>query len=304
MDNKKYIEALKSIIGDENVKENESMSKHTSFRVGGNADIYIEVDSLEKLSKILDIKRDIPLTIIGNGSNVLVKDNGIRGVVLRYTAKNYTINNEEDNVEVEVDAGVVNAYLAQILMNNSTTGFEFASGIPGTIGGAIYMNAGAYGKEMKNIVSNVTYLDLKDNTIHCIERDKCKFEYRKSIFMNKDAIILKARLIFTKGEKNDIKAMMDFYKEKRVESQPIEFPNGGSTFKRGDGFITAKLIDDAGLKGKRIGGAEISKKHAGFIINADNATAKDILELSKYVQDEVFKKFNKKIELEVRILGE
>ncbi len=304
MDNKKYIEDLKSILGNENVRVNENMSKHTTFSVGGNADIYIEVDSIEKLSKIIETKRNMPLTIIGNGSNILVKDNGIRGVVLKYTAKNFTINYNEDDVEVEADAGIVNAYLAQVLMNNSVSGFEFASGIPGTIGGAIYMNAGAYGKEMKDIIFNVTYLDLNDNTIHCISNDECKFEYRKSFFMNKEVIIIKAKLLFTKGEKNDIKATMDKYREKRVESQPIEFPNGGSTFKRGDGFITAKLIDEAGLKGKRIGGAEISKKHAGFIINKDNATAKDILELSKYVQDEVLKKFNKKIELEVRILGE
>lgn len=300
MNNLEIITQLRKIVGDDNLRLNESMTKHTSLRVGGKADIFINVDSLEKLTKIINLQTNLPITIIGNGSNVLVKDAGIRGIVLKYTANKYKIN----QYEVEADAGVSNAALSYVLLNEELTGFEFASGIPGTIGGAIYMNAGAYGKEMKDVIKDVTYINLDDKTIHTIDCNDCNFDYRKSVFMEMNVIILKATLIFSKGEKEKIKQEMDVNKEKRLESQPTEFPNAGSTFKRGDGFITAKLIDEAGLKGAQIGGAEVSTKHAGFIINKNNASASDVLQLAEFVQKEVYKKFNKKIELEMRILGE
>ena len=302
MDKNKIHELLESLLGKENVKEKESMAKHTSLRVGGNADFFVTIDSVEKLKEFLELKIEEPITVIGNGSNILVKDSGIRGIVIKYTASNYKITEDNGDFVIEVDSGLTNGKLAYALLNEEITGFEFAAGIPGTIGGAIFMNAGAYGKEMKDIITNVTYLDLTDNTIHTINNEKCNFSYRKSCFMDMKVIILKANILLHKGNKAEIKKTMDDNLKKRIETQPVEYPNAGSTFKRGDGFITAKLIDEAGLKGTKIGGAEVSLKHAGFIINSGNATAEDILNLVKYVQEKVYEKFNKKIELEVRIL--
>lgn len=299
-----YIKELIGLLGQDNVKENEDMSKHSSFKAGGKAEIFAIIDSAKKLEKVLKIDYDIPITVIGNGSNILVKDTGIKGLIIKYTSCNYEIEKKGNHYELCADAGLLNGKLAYILLKEELTGFEFASGIPGTLGGAIFMNAGAYGKEMCDIVKNVTYIDLEDRKLYTIENKDCSFSYRKSIFMEKKAIIISSRIILEKGKAEEIKALMDENLKKRIATQPIEYPNGGSTFKRGDGFITAKLIDEAGLKGKQIGGAQVSKKHAGFIINYDNATADDILKLAELVQNEVYKKFNKRIELEVRILGQ
>lgn len=304
MDNfEKYIERIEKIVGKDNVKINEPMKNHTTFRVGGNADLFVIVDTFEKIQAILDLDLNIPITVIGNGSNVLVKDSGIRGIVIKYIANEIKIKQENELIIAEVDSGVLNAKLSNELIETEATGFEFASGIPGTIGGAIYMNAGAYGKEMIDIIKDVTYIDLSDNTVHKVNKEECRFGYRKSVFMEKDTLIVKATFTFAKGKKDDITKQIENYRKRRIETQPVEYPNGGSTFKRGNGFITAKLIDEAGLKGTRIGDAEVSEKHAGFIINRGNATAEDILKLVEYVQDEVYKKFKKRIDLEVRVLG-
>lgn len=304
MNKQECVNLLKKIIDEDNIKIDEEMSKHTSFKIGGKADIFIKVDSEDKIIKILELKLNLPLTIIGNGTNLLVKDNGVRGIVLKYTSQNYSIIDKNEKKQVTVDAGMTNIKLAQILLQNELKGFEFASGIPGTIGGAIYMNAGAYGKEISEITEEVTYIDMKEQKIHTIKKNECDFSYRHSFFTDRDCIILNATFLFTKGRKNDIKMVMDEYREKRLSTQPLEHPNAGSTFKRGDGFITAKLIDEAGLKGYKIGGAEVSTKHAGFIINSNNATATDVLKLTKLIQKKIYEKFNKKIELEVRVIGE
>lgn len=304
MDNfEKYIERIEKIVGKDNVKINEPMKNHTTFRVGGKADLFVIVDTFEKIQAMLDLDLKIPITVIGNGSNVLVKDSGIRGIVIKYIANEIKIKQENELIIAEVDSGVLNAKLSNELIETEATGFEFASGIPGTIGGAIYMNAGAYGKEMIDIIKDVTYIDLSDNTVHKVNKEECNFGYRKSIFLEKNTLIVKATFIFTKGIKDDIKKQIEDYRKRRIETQPVEYPNCGSTFRRGNGFITAKLIDEAGLKGTRIGDAEVSEKHAGFIINRGNATAEDILKLVEYVQDEVYKKFKKRIDLEVRVLG-
>lgn len=345
---------LEDILGASNVKYNEPMSKHTSFKVGGNADIFITVDSQEKLLKVLDFatnnkfakdkqtwqkidtynenkenasEQSLPITIVGNGTNLLVKDGGIRGLVIKYIANNYFIvdsnnanieekeskttilgqsqaNKEDENYFVTISSGMTNALLAKILLDNSLSGFEFAGGIPGTIGGAIYMNAGAYGAEMQNIVVSTKYLDLNTYEIKTIANNEHNFEYRKSIFQNLNTVILETTLKLQKGNKEEIKAKMQEYAEKRKTTQPLDKPSAGSTFKRGTDFITAKLIDESGLKGYSIGGAQVSEKHAGFIINKGNATAKDIINLINYVKEKVYEKFGKTIEEEVRIIGE
>lgn len=284
---------------------NEPMSKHTSFKVGGPADIFITVNSIEEIQFVLNIAKTncIPVYIMGNGSNLLVKDNGIRGVVIKLNLDKIDIRENDDIVTVTAEAGVKLGALAQILLKNSITGFEFASGIPGTIGGAIRMNAGAHGGEMKDIVNKTTYMD-KEGNIFTIENKDHEFTYRNSIFGRKDYIILCTELILHKGNQEEIKAKMDEYFAFRKEKQPLEYPNAGSTFKRGEDFITAKLIDECGLKGYQIGGAQISEKHAGFIVNKDNATAEDILKLVKYTKETVLKKTGKKIELELEVIGE
>ena len=298
-----FFKNLADIVGYDNIKKNEPMSKHTSFKVGGNADYFIEINSdknvINKISKFAN-ENHIKLTIIGNGTNILVSDNGIRGIVLKLKVDtSYNICDDY----IEVSAGVQNAYVANIMLNNEMTGFEFASGIPGTIGGAIVMNAGAFGSEMKDILYEVSGIDLNTHKSFNFNNDDCKFSYRTSIFQNnQNLFILSAKIKYSQGNREDIKNLMNEYKEKRLSTQPLDKPSAGSTFKRGDGFITAKLIDEAGLKGYSIGGAMVSTKHAGFIVNTGSATAKDIEELIKYVKDEVYKKFNKKIEEEVRII--
>ncbi len=284
---------------------NESMSKHTSFKVGGNADIFIVIDSIEQLQYVLKEAKTtkLPIYVIGNGTNILVKDKGIRGIVLKLDLNSIDIKENDDEVLVNVESGVKLGTLAQKLLQNSITGFEFASCIPGTIGGAIRMNAGAHGNEMKDIVTKTTYIDL-DGNIHTIDNKEHQFEYRNSIFSKKQYIILATQLKLYKGNRNQIKLEMDKNLKFRKEKQPIEYPNAGSTFKRGNDFITAQLIDKCGLKGYTIGDAQVSDKHAGFIINRGNATAKDILDLIEYTKEVVFKNTGKIIELEIEVLGE
>ena len=313
---------LENILGKENVKYNEPMSKHTSFRVGGNADIFAIVDSEENLTKVIKLakKSSMPITIVGNGTNLLVKDGGIRGLVIKYIANDYSImdtdevkdkgnldKNEENNNKskiVTVSSGMTNARLAKILLDNSLTGFEFLAGVPGTIGGALVMNAGAYGGEIKDLVLKTKYIDLDTGEIKKIENNEHKFEYRKSIFQNLNCVILETTLKLQTGNKEQIEEKMQEYSKKRRESQPLDMPSAGSTFKRGENFITAKLIDESGLKGYSIGGAEVSNKHAGFIVNKGNATAKDIIDLINYVKEKVYEEFGKTIQEEVKIIGE
>lgn len=306
LDNKEILNNLEKIISKEKIKQNEPMKEHTSLKIGGPAEIFVRVSSVEELKEILKLCKTnkIPLTIVGNGSNILVLDKGIKGIVIKTNLKEIKIKNKEnENIEITVDDGVQLGFLAQKLLKEEITGFEELSGIPGTIGGAIVMNAGAHGKEMKDIVTEITAIDYS-GSIHIFTNEQAKFEYRNSIFSTGEYIILQVKLLLKKGNKEEIKLKMNEYAQYRKEKQPIEYPSAGSTFKRGTDFVTAKLIDDAGLKGYSIGGAKVSEKHAGFLINTGNATAKDIIELVKYVQDKVYEKFGKKIELEIKILGE
>lgn len=307
--NEDCIKQIEKIIDKNFIKLNEPMSKHTSFRVGGNADVYIIVQNKENLIEVLKIAKEynLPITIVGNGTNLLVKDNGIRGLVINYASSNFEIidSNKVDEYKIKVDSGVKNGVLAQFLLKNELTGFEFAAGIPGTIGGAIYMNAGAFGGEIANIVESVTYISLKDLKIYTLKNEQCEFAYRTSIFeQDEDKIILEAIFNFKKGKKEEIAQKMDEFRNKRLSSQPLDKPSAGSTFKRGENFITAKLIDECNLKGYKIGGAQVSEKHAGFIINTGNASAKDIIDLIEYVKTKVYEKFGVEIKPEVRVIGE
>ncbi len=304
MENKQILENLEKIISKERIKQNEPMKNHTSFKIGGPAEFYIKITSIKELQKILEFakKEKIKITILGNGSNVLVSDSGIKGIVIRTNLKEIKIEPKEQNkIEITVDDATPIGFLAQKLLKEEITGFEEISGIPGTIGGAILMNAGAHGKEMKDIVTEITAIDY-NGKIHKFTNEQAKFTYRNSIFSSGKYIILQAKIILEKGNAKEIKAKMDEYTQFRKEKQPIEYPSAGSTFKRGTDFITAKLIDDAGLKGYTIGGAKVSEKHAGFIINTGNATAQDVLDLAKYVTDKVYEKFGKKIEFEIKIV--
>ena len=302
MTNPQIYDLITEKIAKENILIDEPMKKHTSFKIGGNADFFVRAKDEEEVRFILEIckKNDIPLTIVGNGSNLLISDEGIRGIVLKINIDKVLIENDT----VTVGAGVPLAKLAFQLLNESLSGFEFASGIPGTIGGAIRMNAGAYGSEFKDIVIETKCMNY-DGKIVILNNDQQKFEYRKSIFKDEKYIILETKLQLTRVEDNSvIKEKMDEFKKNRMEKQPIEFPSAGSTFKRGTDFITAKLIDECGLKGYSVGGAKVSEKHAGFVINTGNATYKDVLELISIIKYEVLKKFGKEIELEIETIGE
>lgn len=300
------MEELEQIIGKENIKYNESMASHTSFKVGGPAEIYATINNVETLIKAIKYAKehDLNVTIIGNGTNVLVKDEGIKGLVIRYISEDYEISFDEnlDDAVFTVSAGMLNAKAANILLEEGYSGFEVLAGIPGTIGGAVYMNAGAFGWEVKNNLYDVDVLLLEDMNVYTLLAEKCDLGYRSSIFQNENCIILSASFKVKKESKDVIKNNMEEYREKRALLNQPKLPNAGSTFKRGTDFVTAKLIDDAGLKGKTIGGAQVSLDHAGFIVNTGEATAKDILDLVDLVKKEIKEKFDKDIELEVRIL--
>ena len=305
LENKEILENLKNIIPEEKIKENELMKNHTTLKIGGPAEFFVKINLIEELKNILEFSRNynIPITIIGNGSNLLVLDKKISGIVIKLELKEIKINDiAAEKKEVIVDAGVPIGLLAQKLLKEEITGFEEISGIPGTIGGAIVMNAGAHGKEIKDLVTEVIAMDYEGN-IHTFTNEQSEFAYRHSKYLDEKYIILQVKLLLENGNKEEIKEKMDGYSQYRKERQPIEFPNAGSTFKRGEGFITAKLIDEAGLKGYSIGGAQISDKHSGFIINKGNATSQDVLDLVKVVTDKVYDKFGKKIELEIKIIG-
>lgn len=304
MNIEKIIEEAGLKIASEKIKYNEEMKNYTSFKIGGPADCLIKIDNTEDLKEVLNLaqEKQIPLTILGNGSNVLISDKGIEGITLIIKIEKLEIEENGDKIKVIVGAGEKNAKIARIFLNQDISGFEEISGIPGTIGGAIRMNAGAHGKEMKDIVKKVKAISYNGEQKE-FTNEEMKFEYRRSMLKDERYIVTEVELELTKGKKEEIQAKMEEYKTFRKEKQPIEYPSAGSTFKRGEDFITAKLIDEAGLKGYSVGDAEVSTKHAGFVINKGNATSEDVLKLVKYVQEKVYEKFSKKIELEVEIIG-
>ncbi len=296
---------LQEILSKADILKNEPMSKHTSFKIGGNAEYFIKVKSIQELKNILLLanKNNIPVTIVGNGTNLLVRKGGIKGFVLKLVFNEFKIKRNANEVLITAEAGMSLAALSAIALKEEIMGLEFLSGIPGTIGGAIRMNAGAYGTEMKDIVLKTKVMSY-DGKVKTLTLEEQHFSYRNSIFSNNKYIILETTLKLQKGKKEEIESKMKEYSLHRKESQPLEYPNAGSTFKRVDGMITAKLIDDCGLKGINVGDAEVSRKHAGFVINKGNASAEDVLNLTTIVKEKVKEKFGVNIELEILVLGE
>lgn len=284
------------------IKKNEPLKNHTSFKIGGPADELCSVNTTEDIKKLIKYAKDngIPYTVMGNGSNLLVSDKGIRGLVIKI-AKGFE-KTEVCGEKIKAKSGILLSKLANIAAENGLSGLEFASGIPGTLGGAVYMNAGAYGGEMKDIVERVTY--LSDGEIRICEKEELDFEYRHSRFSDGEDIILSAELSLKKGNAAEIRAKMEDLKERRCSKQPLSMPSAGSTFKRPEGYFTGKLIEDSGLKGFCVGGAQVSEKHSGFVVNTGNATAQDVLDLIKHIQDTVYDKFEVKLETEVKMVGE
>lgn len=291
------------IVGENKVLEQEPMARHTTFRIGGPADYFVELGSIEQIRAAIQVCREenLPWFVLGRGSNLLVSDKGYRGVILSIY-KDFQ-KTEIQGETVTVQAGVLLTTLSGKVLDASLTGLEFASGIPGTIGGAVVMNAGAYGGEMKDIVRKVTVLD-QDGEVRTLTCGEMQFGYRTSLAKKKGYIVLGAELTLKQGEKEKIRGEMQALKTKRIEKQPLEFPSAGSTFKRPEGYFAGKLIMDAGLRGAAVGGAQVSEKHCGFVVNTGNATAADVRELMRQVQGKVQEQFGVHLEPEVRFLGE
>lgn len=297
------VEALRVALGNDAVLTDEPMSGHTTFRTGGPADIFIMPSCLKEVKESIRILQEYetPFLVMGNGSNLLVRDNGIRGAVLHIGGRMAKVDVDEEYVYAE--GGILLAALSAKVAENALTGLEFASGIPGTLGGAVTMNAGAYGGEMRDVLVSVEVLtkEIEQKTISVKDLE---LSYRHSILPKEGYILLKATLKLQKGNPDAIKARMAELGEKRREKQPLQYPSAGSTFKRPEGYYAGKLIQDSGLKGKSIGGAQVSEKHAGFIINTGKATTQDILDLIAFCQQAVFEKFGVVLEPEVKIVGD
>lgn len=294
---------LEEIVGKDKIKYNQKMSKYTTMRVGGPCDCIVFPDEISKIKEVIDFCKNENITffVIGNGSNLLVKDEGIHGVVIKLGHRFGKI--EIDGEYILAYAGATMPALSQLAKKNSLKGLEFACGIPGTIGGGVKMNAGAYGSQISDILYEVTYMDEKEE-IKTIKNKDCSFGYRKSIFtINPNYVILSAKFKLEKGNIDEIENKMRENSLARKTKQPLEYPNFGSVFKRPEGYFVGKLVDDAGLRGYKIGGAQVSTKHTGFIVNVDNATCKDVLDLIEYVQTTVYNKFNVKLTPEVIIIG-
>lgn len=300
--NRDFYDKLVEIVSKEAILENEPMSKHTTFRIGGNADMFVSPQVSQVASIIALAKEyDVPVTIIGNGSNLLVGDKGIRGLVLSFGKEAEEI--QVDGNCITVSAGTILAKVAAEAAKRSLAGFEFAAGIPGTLGGAIVMNAGAYGGEMKDVLVRATVL-TPDGEILELSNEELDLSYRHSCIPENGYIVLSAVMKLEPGVESDIREKMAGFKNSRVEKQPLEYPSAGSTFKRPEGYFAGKLIQDAELRGYQVGGAQVSEKHCGFVINKGNATASDVLQLIEDVKKIVYDKFQVELEPEVKMIGE
>ena len=301
--NQSFYDKLNNVIGKDSILIDEPMSRHTTFRVGGPADFFVIPKAKEEVRDVIRICKEagMPYYIIGNGRNLLVSDAGYRGVIVQIYKEMNEVKVEGDLVKAQ--AGALLSGIAAKALGAELSGFEFASGIPGTIGGACVMNAGAYGGEMKDVLESVTVLTGEGKIIE-LGRNELELGYRTSVIAKKGYIVLGAALKLERGDGEKIKTYMDELKEKRVTKQPLEYPSAGSTFKRPEGYFAGKLIEDAGLRGFQVGGAQVSEKHCGFVINRDHATAADIMELMRQVQIRVKENSGVDLEPEVKRLGD
>ncbi len=317
--NQTFVKSVTEQLPQLSLMQDEPMKKHTTFRIGGAADYYAEPD-VSQISKLIEIAKacDMPVAVIGNGSNLLVGDKGIEGPVIgigkglseievteavaqQSTAQDFTA--QDNGRIITAGAGAILAAVAAKAAEASLSGLEFASGIPGSVGGAVVMNAGAYGGEIKDVLIDATVLTA-EGELRTVTRDELDLSYRHSIVPEKGYIVLSARFMLTPKPQDEIKAYMAELRAKRVEKQPLEYPSAGSTFKRPEGYFAGKLIMDAGLRGYSVGDAQVSQKHCGFVVNKGEATAADVLTLIKDVQETVLKQFGVKLEPEVKMIGE
>ena len=303
MDNHRIENKFCTCLGSDNVKLQEPMSRHTTFRIGGPADFYLCPHSTKEVQEIVEICKEekLPYFVLGNGSNLLVSDKGYRGVVVQLW-KNFSDITVKDCC-IQAKAGALLSKVAVEALEAGLTGMEFASGIPGTIGGAAFMNAGAYGGEMKDIIKSVKVLDTQGE-VRVLPKEELKMGYRTSIVKEKGYTVLSVELELSKGNREEIRNTMEDLKERRTSKQPLEMPSAGSTFKRPEGYFAGKLIMDSGLRGFSVGGAQVSEKHCGFVVNKGGATAMDVLNLIREVQRRVKEQFGVDLETEVRFLGE
>lgn len=301
--NQNFYDKLNNVIAKDSILIDEPMSRHTTFRVGGPADFFVTPKAKEEVRDVVRICKEagMPYYIIGNGSNLLVSDAGYRGVIVQIYKEMNEVKVEGDLVKAQ--AGALLSGIAAKALGAELSGFEFASGIPGTIGGACVMNAGAYGGEMKDVLESVTVLTGEGKIIE-LGRNELELGYRTSVIAKKGYIVLGAVLKLERGDGEKIKTYMDELKEKRVTKQPLEYPSAGSTFKRPEGYFAGKLIQDSGLKGFTVGGAQVSEKHSGFVINKGNATAADVMELIRQVTAKVKEDTGVTMEPEVKQIGE
>jgi UDP-N-acetylmuramate dehydrogenase len=303
---KEFYEKLKKIITEGQILRDEPLSNHTTFRIGGPCDFFVIADTQEEFTQVIRLckQEEVPCFIIGNGSNLLVADEGLSGVVLRLNedVTKLTVEEKGEKTIVTACAGINLSNLAMKIANLSLTGFEFAAGIPGTLGGAIYMNAGAYGGEIKDCILSARVVSPEGEIIE-FSKDDLKLSYRSSSIQKSGYSILSASFEFKKGDYAQIHSCIEDLNRQRREKQPLEFPSAGSTFKRPEGYFAGKLIMDAGLRGYRVGDAMVSEKHCGFVINVGNATAKDVMQLLTDVQRIVKEKFGVTIEPEVKLIS-
>ena len=299
----KIIERFSNLLGNEKVRINEPMNRHTTFRIGGPADYFLLPSSSEEVKGILEICKEESLQyfILGNGSNLLVSDEGYRGVIIQLY-RNYGGLTVE-GTEIRAGAGVLLSQIAAAARNESLTGFEFAGGIPGTLGGAVVMNAGAYGGELKDVLKEAVVMDREGN-IFTVPVEKLAMGYRTSLVKTAGYLVLEVVISLKKGSQEEICDTMKDLADRRISKQPLEYPSAGSTFKRPEGYFAGKLIMDAGLRGYQVGGAQVSEKHCGFVINKGNATAADVCRLMADVQAKVQEQFGVTLEPEVKFLGD
>lgn len=297
------ISKFEDVIGKDRVLVEEPMKKHTTFRLGGAADYFLSPEKAEQVAELIHICREenISYFILGNGSNLLVSDRGYRGTVIQIFKNMNDIRVE--GTKLYVQAGALLSAIARKALDAGLTGMEFASGIPGTVGGAAVMNAGAYGGEMKDIIKSVTVL-TKEGEMKVLDASELQFGYRTSVIKENGYVVLEAVIQLCPGDKETIQKRMEELKEQRVTKQPLEYASAGSTFKRPEGYFAGKLIQDAGLRGYQVGGAQVSEKHCGFVINTGDAVAEDVWNLIHDVQEKVYDKFQVKLEPEVKFLGD